>query len=319
MKKIDRWFRLWAVARSKIVVICGPTASGKSALGLEVARHLGGEIINADSMQVYRYMDIGTAKPSVEERAAVRHHLIDILYPDEVFSAALYCEAAHETIADVVKRGKIPLVVGGTGLYIKALTSGLIRGGEVDEALRSRLNKEAEAMGREYLYQRLQKVDPKTAASLHPNDTYRIVRALEVYERTGRPISLLRERHRFQEAPYEALKIGLMPDRATLYRRIDERVDQMVAVGLKEEVQRLLDMGYAPHLRSMQGLGYRQMVPHLKGSYDLAEATKRIKRDTKRYAKRQLTWFKRDPEIHWVSYPLQGDAIIKMIAAFWNN
>ncbi|MCJ7664739.1 MAG: tRNA (adenosine(37)-N6)-dimethylallyltransferase MiaA [Desulfobacterales bacterium] len=305
--------------KPKIVVICGPTASGKSAAALELARHFGAEIINADSMQVYKYMDIGTAKPSPEERNLVRHHLIDILYPDEEFSAALFREEARQIIAEVSTHGKKAMVVGGTGLYIKALTSGLIRGGEVDPAIRSRLQSEAQDGAREQLYMRLDQVDPATAARLHPHDTYRIIRALEVYERTGRPISALRQRHLFQEESYQALKIGLMPERGDLYQRIDERVDEMIRHGLGEEVQRLLEMGYAPTLKAMQSLGYKQMAAHLQGEYDLAEAARRIKRDTKRYAKRQITWFKADTRIHWVAYPKDRDAVVRMIEGFLRN
>jgi len=307
------------VEKPKIVVIVGPTASGKSAVALELARHVGAEIINADSIQVYKYMDIGTAKPSPEERKLVRHHLIDILYPDEEFSAALFREEARQTIAEVSTRRKKAMVVGGTGLYIKALTSGLIRGGEVDPAIRSRLQSEAQGGGRERIYRRLKEVDPITAARLHPHDTYRIIRALEVYERTGRPISALRQRHLFQEESYQALKIGLMPERADLYQRIDERVDEMIRQGLREEVLHLLEMGYAPALKAMQCLGYKQIVAHIQGEYDLAEATRRIKRDTKRYAKRQITWFKADAQIHWAVYTKDRDAVVRMIEGFLRN
>ena len=308
-----------AVNGPKIVVICGPTAGGKSAVALELAAEFGAEVINADSMQVYTYMDIGTAKPSPEERKLVRHHLIDILYPDEEFSAALFREAAQQAIADVEARGRKAMVVGGTGLYIKALTSGLIRGGEVDPAIRARLRAEAQGQGRERLYRRLQEVDPMTAARLHPHDTYRIIRALEVYERTGHPISTLRQRHQFQEGPYQVLKIGLLMEREELYQRIDERVEAMMRQGLQEEVKGLLDRGYSPRLRTMQSLGYKQMTAYLQGEYDLAEAVRRIKRDTRRYAKRQLTWFKADPQIHWVAYPQDRDAVRGMIEVFWRN
>jgi tRNA dimethylallyltransferase len=310
------------VDRPKIVVIAGPTASGKSAVAMELAGLFKAEIINADSMQVYRYMDIGTAKPTRAERNLVKHHLIDILYPDEEFSAALYREEAQQAIVDVQARRKRAMVVGGTGLYIKALTSGLIRGGEVDPTIRERLQAEAQAGGREQLYQRLQEADPATAERLHPHDTYRIIRALEVYERTGQPISTLRQRHLFQEGPYQTLKIGLQKEREELYRRIDARVDEMIGEGLKEEVARILEMGYAPSLKAMQSLGYKQIISHLQGEYDLAEAVRLIKRDTRRYARRQVTWFKADPEIHWIAFPRDRDArdtIAGMIEGFWRN
>jgi tRNA dimethylallyltransferase len=307
------------VEKPKIVVIVGPTASGKSTAAVELAQHFGAEIINADSMQVYKYMDIGTAKPSSEERRLVPHHLIDILYPDEEFSAGLFCEEARQSISELSAREKKAMVVGGTGLYIKALTSGLIRGGEVAPTIRARLQAEAQAKGREHIYRRLKEVDPATAGHLHPHDTYRIIRALEVYERTGRPISALRQRHLFQEEPYQALKIGLMTERGDLYHRIDARVDAMIRKGLKEEVQRLVEMGYAPPIKAMQSLGYKQMAAHLQGEYDLAEAVRLIKRDTKRYAKRQITWFKADPEIRWVGYPRDREAVLRMIAGFLRN
>jgi tRNA dimethylallyltransferase len=308
-----------AVNGPKIVVICGPTAGGKSAVALEMAAEFGAEVINADSMQVYTYMDIGTAKPSPEARKLVRHHLIDILYPDEEFSAALFREAAQQAIADVEARGRRAMVVGGTGLYIKALTSGLIRGGEVDPIIRARLRVEAQGTGREGLYRRLQDIDPMTAARLHPHDTYRVIRALEVYERTGSPISAMRQRHQFQEEPYQVLTIGLLREREELYQRIDERVDEMITRGLKQEVQGLLDKGYSPGLKTMQSLGYKQMVAHLQGEYDLAEAVRLMKRDTRRYAKRQLTWFKADPLIRWVSLQGGRGAVKRMIAGFWRN
>ena len=305
--------------RPKIVVIAGPTAGGKSAAALELAGLFEAEIINADSMQVYRYLDIGTAKPTQAERNAVKHHLIDILYPDEEFSAALYREAAQGAIADIQARGKRAMVVGGTGLYIKALTAGLIRGGEVDPAIRSRLQAEAQAGGREQLYGRLKEADPATAAQLHPHDTYRVVRALEVYERTGQPISTLRKSHLFKEGPYQTLKIGLQKERGELYDRIDQRVDAMMEQGLTEEVARILEMGYAPSLKALQSLGYKQIIHHLQGEYDLAEAVRLIKRDTRRYARRQLTWFKGDSEIRWIEYPRDRNVVKDMIEGFWRN
>lgn len=308
-----------AVEKPRIVVICGPTASGKSTAAVELAQHFGAEIINADSMQVYKYMDIGTAKPSSDERRLVRHHLIDILYPDEEFSAALFREAARQTIAELSGQGKKAMVVGGTGLYIKALTSGLIRGGEVDPVIRSRLQAAAQAKGREHVYRRLEEVDPSTAARLHPHDTYRIIRALEVYERTGRPISALRQGHLFQEEPYQVLKIGLKQEREELYHRIDARVDAMIRQGLKEEVGHLLEMGYTSAIKAMQSLGYKQMVAHLQGEYDFAETVRRIKRDTKRYAKRQITWFKADTTIYWAAYPKNREAVLRMIKGFLRN
>lgn len=305
--------------RPRIVVIAGPTAAGKSGAAMELAGLFEAEIVNADSMQVYRYLDIGTAKPTQAERNAVRHHVIDILYPDEEFSAALYREAAQGAIAGVEARGTRAMVVGGTGLYIKALTSGLIKGGEADPTIRQRLQEEAQAGGREQLYQRLKDADPATAERLHPHDTYRVIRALEVYERTGRPISTLRKKHLFKEGPYQCLKIGLQVEREELYDRIDARVDEMIKQGLKEEVVCILEMGYAPSLKALQSLGYKQIIHHLQGAYDLAEAVRLIKRDTRRYARRQLTWFKGDSEIRWIEFPKDRSVVKDMIAGFWRN
>jgi len=189
----------------------------------------------------------------------------------------------------------------------------------VDPFIRSRLQAEAQAKGREHMYRRLQEVDPATAVRLHPHDTYRIIRALEVYERIGRPISALRQRHLFQEEPYQALKIGLKLERGDLYQRIDARVDAMMRQGLREEVRHLLEMGYDSTIKAMQSLGYKQMVAHLQGEYDLTEATRRIKRDTKRYAKRQITWFKADTKIHWAAYPKDREAVFRMIEGFSRN
>jgi tRNA dimethylallyltransferase len=303
----------------KILVITGPTASGKTALAQEIIKHFTGEIISADSLQVYRYMDIGTAKPTSEERNVVKYHLIDICYPDEEFSAALFCEEAKRVISNLKKRKKRALVVGGTGLYIKALTSGLIEGGEVDDSIKDRLQQEAQRGGGEQLYRLLRKLDPITAHQLHPRDTYRIIRALEVVERTGQPISFYRQSHRFQGEPYYVLKIGLNMKRDELYHRIDRRVDEMMERGFKEEVQRLLEMGYKPSLKPMKALGYKQLVEYLFGQCDFSTAIERIKRDTRRYAKRQITWFKADRQIHWVTYPEDRDTIFTMIDEFWQN
>jgi tRNA dimethylallyltransferase len=195
----------------------------------------------------------------------------------------------------------------------------LIRGGKVDPAIRSRLQAEVQAKGREHLYRRLEEVDPTAASRLHPHDTYRIIRALEAYERTGRPISALRQRHLFQEEPYHVLKIGLMTERKKLYQSIDARVDAMIHKGLREEVRNLLEMGYTPAIKAMQSLGYKQMTAHLQGKYDLAEAVRLIKRDTKRYAKRQITWFKADTKIHWVAYPQERDGVFRTIEGFLRN
>jgi tRNA dimethylallyltransferase len=298
-----------------VIVICGPTAVGKTAAGIEVARAVGGEIISADSMQVYRYMDIGTAKPTAAEQAAVRHHLIDIVDPDEPFDAAAYAALGRRAAAEVGRRGRTPVVVGGTGLYIKALLSGLFRSGTHDPAVRSRLRAEAESIGPAALHARLERCDPQTAARLHPNDAVRILRALEVYEVTGRPISELQREHRFADTPFRALTIGLALEREALYRRIDRRVDAMATAGLEEEVRRLLAMGYGPELRPMQSIGYSHMAAFIAGAVSREECLRTLRRDTRRFAKRQMTWFRAYPDIVWRS-PGQIREIIKLAEAF---
>lgn len=302
--------------KPKVVVVLGPTATGKSALALELARSFRGEIISADSVQVYRLMDIGTAKPPPEVRREVPHHLIDVVWPDEDFSAGLFRRYAQEAISEIVARGKVPIVVGGTGLYIKALTEGLLEGVEGNPEVRRWLKEEAERLGVRGLWERLREVDPESAAKVHLHDLYRILRALEIYYCTGIPASVLRGRHRFSERPYETLKIGLWKPRDALYQRIDRRVEEMIKGGLRDEVEKLLELGYSPELKSMRSIGYRQMVEHLQGAYSLDEASRRVKRETRRFAKRQITWFKRDPEVHWFSYPEERDRIMGLVAEF---
>ncbi|MFH1625558.1 MAG: tRNA (adenosine(37)-N6)-dimethylallyltransferase MiaA [Pseudomonadota bacterium] len=287
----------------KIVVIVGPTAAGKSQLAFELATQMDAEIVSADSMQVYRHMDIGTAKPSRDEQSKVKHHLIDILSPDEEFSAALFSQRAREAISLVDREGKIAIVAGGTGLYIKALTRGLFKGPGADLQLRRMLREKAALGGNGCLYRELLEIDPVTAARLHPNDSFRIIRALEVYRLTQRPLSEYQDQHGFKESPFETLKIGLDVERQALYSRIEKRVDRMVAIGLADEVRSLLDMGYTRDLNSMRGLGYKQITGYLLGEFSLDEAILQLKCDTKRYAKRQLSWFSADAEINWLSYP----------------
>ena len=290
-----------ASLKPKVIVICGPTGSGKTAAAIELAVRFNGEIINADSMQIYRYMDIGTAKPTRLEQQQVRHHLINVAAPDEPFDAARYAGMAQELIGRLQPEGVVPFVVGGTGLYIKALLKGLFPGKPADPALRSRLKKDAVIHGAAALHRRLEDCDPETARRIHPHDTYRILRALEIYESTGRSISRYQSDHGFSEKPFSVLKIGLDIDRTELYERINGRVDHMLAAGLLQEVQHLLDRGYAPSLKSMQSIGYRHLVGFIQGRLSWPEALRTFKRDTRRYAKRQLTWFKADGEIHWVA------------------
>ena len=297
--------------RPRVILICGPTAAGKTAAGIEVARAVNGEIVGADSMQVYRYMDIGTAKPTAMEQAVVRHHLIDVVDPDELFDAAAYLTRGRQALTELFRRGKTPVVVGGTGLYIKALLYGLFRSDARDPTVRARLRAEAEAQGAAALHKRLAQCDPQTAGRLHPNDTVRILRALEVFEATGRPISALQREHRFGDAPFHTLKIGLSLDRETLYRRIDRRVEAMIATGLEEEVRTLLARGYGPHLKSMQSIGYSHMAAFIAGAVNRADCIRTLQRDTRRFAKRQLTWFRADPDIRWMPPDRMTDLIRK--------
>ncbi len=285
--------------KKQIVIILGPTATGKTSLALDLALKVRGEIISADSVQVYRGLDIGTAKPSAEDRALVRHHLIDILDPDQEYSAALFRREADEIIQRLHARSTPIFVAGGTALYLKVLTRGLFRGPAGDPLLRSTLRHKAEAGGNEALYRDLQQLDPEAASRIHIHDRFRITRALEVCILTGQPMTRLQREHGFRENPYATLKVGLRLEREELYRRIDSRVERMVRMGWVKEVQSLLNKGYSPGLKSMQSLGYKHIVAHLLGKATLTEAIELTKRDTRRYAKRQMTWFQSDPEIHW--------------------
>ena len=301
--------------KPKIIVICGPTAIGKTTTAIRVAQAAGGEIISADSVQIYRYMDIGTAKPTADEMNTIPHYMVNIVNPDEPFDAALFARKASELISDMRNRGIVPVVAGGTGFYIKALLHGLFETDPVDKAIRHRLRNDMEKDGLGYLYQRLSEVDPETAKSVHPNDTYRILRALEIFEDKGIPISRARSDHGFSSQPYTALKIGLHMDRKLLYERINQRVDVMIRQGLVEEVQSLLEKGYTRDLKSMQTIGYRHVVAYLDGEIPWEESLRTLKRDTRRYAKRQLTWFTRDTDVQWTT-PDDIDGICQMAGAF---
>jgi tRNA dimethylallyltransferase len=304
--------------RINLVIIQGPTASGKSELAVRLAESFSGEIVNADSMQIYRGMDIGTAKPCQDLWDRVPHHLLGIVDPDRPFSAADFRREAERAIRDIHERGKNVFIAGGTGLYIKALTGGLVDSPGGNEELRDELKRVAKSFGNMVLYDRLVRVDPVTAEKLHPNDLLRIIRALEVYEMTGRPVSELRSRHCFSDAgAYCYLKLGIKVDRTELYRRIDSRVDWMFEHGLVEEVRGLLAKGYLPRLKAMQSLGYRQVCAYLSGEYSFEEAVRLIKRDTRRYAKRQMTWFRRDDEIKWFEYPGNIDIISTDVIEFY--
>ena len=287
------------VERPRVVIILGPTGAGKSRLAIELAEEFGGEIISADSIQVYKYMDIGTAKPTREERKGIPHHLIDVVPPDQPFHAGLYRALGRKAIDRLHEHRKPIWVVGGTGLYIKSLTQGLFASPRIDPDVREKLRHEARVSGEDFIYRRLKSVDPKTAAKLHPHDLARTIRALEVFDATGIPISFYQEEHRFGDRPYQTLKIGLEMSRERLYLRIDERVDRMIGQGLLQEVEGLLEKGYGPELKPMQSLGYKQMVHFIRKEIGWVKAIEEIKRETRHYAKRQWTWFKSDAEVCW--------------------
>jgi len=285
--------------KPKIIIICGPTALGKTSTAINLAGTFNGEIIGADSMQIYRYMDIGTAKPTTDEQSRVAHHMIDLIDPDEHFDARQFAEMAYEKIMKLYVGGVTLFVVGGTGLYIKALVHGLFKASRSDMHVRERLQEQARIYGADSLYQRLRRHDPDTAERIHPNDSYRIIRALEVHELTGKPITAFQQEHGFKDNRFRALKIGLHINREVLYDRINHRVDAMIDSGFLDEVKRLLEMGYSDDLKSMQSIGYRHLIDFIKGRCSWDETMRTLKRDTRRYAKRQLTWFKADPEIVW--------------------
>jgi tRNA dimethylallyltransferase len=295
-----------------IILLAGPTAVGKTALSLDIASRLGTEIVNADSMQVYRYMDIGTAKPSQEERSRVAHHLLDVVDPDEPFDGSRFLELARPVVERLHGEGKVPLVVGGTGLYMKILTRGICAGAPGDGRIKEQLFGEEREMGLAHLHGELSRVDPAAAGRIHANDRQRILRALEVFRLTGEPLSHWQEEHRFAETHYRAVKIFLYRDRDEIYEQIDRRVDRMMEEGFPEEVGRLLQMGYGADLRPMQSLGYKQLVQHIMGELSLEEAVTRIKRETRHYAKRQMTWFRGDREFQWMD-ARRGEEVIERI------
>lgn len=290
-----------AAKKPKVLVLAGPTASGKTALGVALAKKLDGEIISADSMQIYKYMNIGTAKVTLAEMQGVPHHLVDCVSPDEEFSVAKYKAAALEAIEVILSKGKLPIIIGGTGLYINSLTLPWdFQKKDSDEIIRWRLTAEAEVMGKETLYERLQSVDPATAAIVHPNNLNRIIRALEIYELTGKPKSYFDEETKKQEVPYDYFILGLDWDRETLYDRINRRVDWMIEEGLIEETKMLIERGYDWNLTALKAIGYKELRPYLEGESNLAEAITVLKRDSRHYAKRQMTWFRKEKRIHWL-------------------
>jgi tRNA dimethylallyltransferase len=287
--------------KTRLIVVAGPTASGKTALAIELAKRLEGEIVSADSMQIYKYMDIGSAKPTAEEQAEIPHHLIDFLEPDAEWSVADYTEAAHREIAEITARKKMPVMVGGTGLYINSVVNDVSFGEiDTDYQIREQLQEIADNEGSEKLIEMLREFDPEAAKTLHPNNVRRVIRAIEFYRVTGTPISKHQEMTRQVETRYNPTMFLIDWDREELYERINLRVDLMIKDGLLDEVKRLMDMGYTKDLNSMKGIGYKELIDYFNGEYSLDEAINLIKQSSRRYAKRQLTWFRRDERIHWL-------------------
>jgi tRNA dimethylallyltransferase len=287
-------------------ILTGPTASGKSEVALHLARSIGAEIISADSMLVYRGMDVGTAKPTREVRADITHHLIDIVEPSERYSVGRFVSDAHKAIADIEGRGKRYIIVGGTGLYIKALREGLFSAPEADWALREELMAVAEEMGAEYLHNALREVDPRSAEKIPEGDLRRTVRALEVHRKTGHAISLLQRE--WGQGGGESVLIALYRRRKTLHRRIEERVDRMLELGLVEEVERLLGRPDKPGKQAREALGYKEVIEHLEGKLGADEMRDKIKQNTRRFAKRQMTWFRSFCRVNWLAVDEGEDA-----------
>lgn len=305
--------------KPKLLVILGPTAAGKSNLALEIAKRIGAEIVGADSLQVYRYLDIGTAKPSLNERQEIPHHLIDIVDPAKEFNAGTYRRAAKEVIGALHKKSAKIILVGGTYLYVRVLLNGLIEEISADEEIRSNLRKLKSAFGVSYVYEKLKSLDPDSAFRIHPNDYIRIERALEAYYVTGEKMSVLQTRHGFNESDHDFLKIGLFEGRESLRKKIDKRVDDMIRAGLVDEVKRLREMGFGKDLKPMQSIGYKQINRFLDGDITLDGAIDLIKRDTKRFAKRQMTWLRADKDIRWYSLPEDLDRVMNAAEDFFNE
>jgi tRNA dimethylallyltransferase len=305
--------------RIKLVAIGGPTCTGKSELAVIVAERFGGEIVNGDSLQVYRHFDIGTAKPDAETRRVVPHHLIDIIDPNEEFNAALFRDRADRAIVDISARGRLPIIVGGTGLYLKALFYGLFPA-KRDDALREKLRDDYDLDPISF-YEKLKEVDPAYALRISFRDRIRAVRAMEIYLLEGKPFSELEKEHGFREARYDICNIGLTAERGELYRRIDDRVVAMIARGLVEEVKSILARGYAKELKPFSSIGYREVLHYFSGSIGYEDMVKDIQKNTRHYAKRQFTWFAKERDMQWFEYPRELNGIVDRISGFvdrWN-
>ena len=284
-----------------LIVLTGPTAVGKTSLSISLAKAVNGEIISADSMQVYKKMDIGSAKIRPEEMQGVKHYLVDVLEPEEEFHIVKFQQMAKEAMEEIYEKGKIPILVGGTGFYIQAVTRDIdFTEAQQENTYRAELEKLAETEGAEYLHDRLKEVDPTSADTIHANNVKRVIRALEFYHQNGTPISAHNEEQKKQTSPYNLAYFVLNAPRDILYERIDKRVDQMLEEGLVKEVEGLKREGYHRGMVSMQGLGYKEILAYLEGEYPLEEAVRILKRDTRHFAKRQLTWFRRESDVIWV-------------------
>lgn len=290
------------MSKKPLIILTGPTAVGKTSLSIRLAKAVDGEIISADSMQVYKYMDIGTAKITSEEMAGVTHYLISEFYPDEEFSVVKFQQYAKRYIESIHKRNKIPILVGGTGFYIQSILYDIdFEKNDQDKTYREELEVLAKSRGGAYLHELLAKLDPLSAEAIHPNNVKRIIRALEYFKQTGKPISIHNSEQRKKNSPYNYNYFVLNKDRDKLYDNINRRVDIMINDGLLEEVRLLKNMGYTRDLVSMQGLGYKEILDYIEGRSSLDQAIEILKRDTRHYAKRQLTWFKREKEVIWVN------------------
>ena len=306
------------MGKMPLVIICSPTATGKTELAIKLVSVFGGEILSADSLQVYRYLDIGTAKPSIQQRNKVKHHMIDVVDPDEEFNAAIYTGQARLIIDNLIRQGKPVFVVGGTGLYIRALLRGIIDTPAVDEKIRDHYRELSNIHGKEYLFKLLQQKDAQAALKINHNDSVRIIRALEVFEQSGESIIEMQKRHSFADCPYVTYKIGLQFDRKELKNIIARRTEKMVTAGLLDEVKSILDRGYSEKLKPLQSLGYKQVIEFLRGKYDWERARHLIAQDTWHYAKRQMTWFAADKEINWYNPDSLDDIKIK-VETFWKE
>ena len=303
--------------KPSLLVILGPTAIGKSSLAIEIAERINGEILSADSLQVYRYLDIGTAKPSKEEQTQVDHHLIDIIDPDEEFNAGLFRQYANSVIRKLTTDSTRIIVVGGTYLYVRVLLHGLIAGAASSKEIRDRFRVLKSSFGVRYFYEKLKSLDPESALGIHSNDYVRIERALESYYLTGEKISTLQKKHGFRDNKYRYLKIGLYDERDVIRKRIEDRVDSMMRNGFIEEVKKIRRMGFLPTLKALQSIGYRQVNQYLDEEISLETAIELTKRDTKRLAKRQMTWLKSDKEISWYRLPEDSRRLMNEVEAFY--